>query len=329
MTSLNLAFIGYGRHATHNLYPSLKALGYQLTSVCTTHLESAKKAAQDYQIPNVYTDYKKLLSEQKPDAVFVSTQPDRYHAIVKDILFSGSHVFVEKPLGMTLEESRLIADISKSTGKHVMVGFMKRFAPSYIKIKELIDSEKFGQPLGMTQFFACRNFAKDAKELLLFASIHYVDLMRWYYGEVTSVVGEQLHNGDSLILSFTLKFKNGAVGSLQYCGAPSWEKAAAEMTLTGTGGYVRVEGVDKVVSYHKDLSLTPPRWQIVGENEQTFGTMLTTGGGWKQALYLNGFVGEIEHFVQSIEKGIVPQNSAHDNLQTMQIVDRMIRCLKI
>ncbi len=328
MTSLNLAFIGYGRHAKLNLYPSIKALGYQLTSVATTHLESAQQAGRDYQIPHVYTDYQKLLQEQKPDAVFVCTPPQNYYAIIKDVLLSGSHVFAEKPLGMTLKEAESIVEISRTTGKHVMVGFMKRFAPAFIKIKEAISSVEFGQPLGLSQLYTCRNFAKDSKEYLLFAAIHYVDLLRWYYGEVSSVTGEQFLSGDSLILSYTLKFKNGAVGSLQYCGAPSWEKAAAEMTLTGTGGYVRISGTDKVVIYYKDLALTQPRWQVTGENEQTFETMLTTSGGWMQSLYLNGFVGEISHFVESIEHGRAPQNSALDNFQTMQIVDQMINCFK-
>ena len=327
MTALKLAFIGYGRHAKLNLYPSIKILGYQLSSVATTREETAKQASLDYQIPNFYTNYQRLLSEQHPDAVFVCTQPDRYYEIVKNVLLSGSHVFVEKPLGMTLSEAKSIADISKSTGKNVMVGFMKRFAPAYIKIKEIIDSQEFGSSLGVTQFYTSRNFAKDAREYILFAAIHYVDLLKWYFGDVAQVTGSQLLKENTVLLSFTIKFVNGAVGSLQYCGASTWEKASAEMTITGENGYVRIDGIDKVSVYHKNTKINDPRWQLVEENEQTFGTMLTTSGGGMQALYLNGFVGEIKHFVESIEQGLSPQNSAADNLKTMEFVDLLMKSL--
>lgn len=324
MNNLKLGFIGYGRHARTNLYPSLKVLGYRLAAVATNHEESAKQASADYGISNYYVGHETLLGKEKLDAVFVSAQPNDQLKIVKDALLAGCHVFAEKPLGMNVAEAEEVAALSTKQNKQVMVGFMKRFAPAYMKVKEKIGEKEFGEALGITQFFTSRNFAKNPTEYLLFAASHYVDLLRWYFGEVEQVSGFANTDETQSLMSYSLRFKNGVLASLQYCGAPSWERAAHEMTITGTNGYVRVSGVDQVKVYSKDTNMSVPRWQGLEENEQTFGTMLTTSGGGQASLYLNGFVGELKHFVESIEAGKPVENSSEENVKTMRLIDKLV-----
>lgn len=328
MTNLKLAFIGFGKHARANLYPSVKLNGYKLAAVATQHTETAEQAAKEYDIPEVFTNYKDLLDKAKPDAVFISVKPQDQFTVVKNALLAGINVFSEKPLGMNVEEAQEISELSQKIGKHVMVGFMKRYSPLYGRIHELISQEKIGKPLGITQLFTSRNFAQNANEYLYFAAIHYIDLMRWYLGKETAITGFEITNQESSTISFSIIFENGAVGSLQYCGSPAWERGNQEMTITGTDGYIKASGVDRLVLYQKNKEITAPRWQVLEENEQTFGTMLTTGIGGIQPLYLNGFVSEIKHFVESIENGVTPMPNAEENLNTTILVDKMINSLK-
>jgi len=101
------------------------------------------------------------------------------------------------------------------------------------------------------------------------------------------------------------------------------------MTITGTNGYVRVSGVDQVKFYSKNTNVSVPRWQTLEENEQTFGTMLTTSGGGQAPLYLNGFVGELKHFVESIEGKKQVENSAEENVKTMKLVEKLVEAVKL
>lgn len=328
MTNLKLAFIGYGKHARANLYPSIKLLGYKISAVATLHKETSELAAKEYEISENYTSHLELFEKSKPDAVFISVKPSEQFTVAKDALKAGINVFSEKPLGMTVAEAQEIVKITKETGKRVMVGFMKRHSPVYCKIKDFLTEDKIGKPLGITQLFTSRNFAQNAKEYLFFAAIHYIDLMRWYLGKESSVVGFETTNQDSSTISFSIKFENGTVGSLQYCGSPAWERGNHEMTITGTDGYIKASGVDRLVLYQKNKEITVPRWQVLEENEQTFGTMLTTGIGGIQPLYLNGFVSEIKHFVESIENSVAPMPNAEENLNTTILVDKMINSLK-
>jgi len=116
MTDLKLGFIGFGKHARVNLYPSLKILGYPLAAVATMHEETAGQAATEYTIPSFYTDHQELLQKEKLDAVFICAQPGVQKQLVVDVLRAGCHVFVEKPLGTTLAEAQEVADVSKQTG---------------------------------------------------------------------------------------------------------------------------------------------------------------------------------------------------------------------
>jgi predicted dehydrogenase len=329
MNELKLAFVGYGKHARANLYPSLRLLGEKIAAVCTTRAESAELAGSEYGIPGRYTDVEKMLSAEKPDAVFVCTQPSEMLPIVSQALEAGCHVFAEKPLGMNVTEAQAIADLAEKQNKQVMVGFMKRFAPAYVKIKEVLDSREIGAVQGITQLFTSRNFAKTPTEYLLFAAIHYIDLMSWYIGSAEQITGFTSVTPEVSVQSYALKFSNNALGSVQYMGSPAWERAAHEMTITGEKGYVRVQGIDKVIVYKKNSTISIPRWQVLEENEQTFGTMLTTGIGGVQPLYLNGFVGELKHFIESIENGTPPLTSAVENLRTMKTVDQMLNTVKL
>lgn len=324
MSTPKLAFIGFGRHAQTSLYPSIKQLGYQLAAVATQHLETAAKAAAEYQIPAFYPDYTSMLEKEKPDAVFVAAQYQQQFAIVQDVLAFGAHVFVEKPLGMSVAEAEQISDLATSKNKQVMVGFMKRFAPAYVKAKELLQDKNFGEPLAITEFFTSRNFAQNDQEYLLFAASHYVDLLRYYYGEVETVTGTSINHNGSIMQALSLQFASGAVGSLQFGGSPAWERGAQELLMTGTHGYVRVSGIDHVAALSREVTATTqPGWQTVSNQEKTFNTMLTTSGGGLQALYLNGFVGEIKHFVESIIANTPVINSAAESLKTMQLIEKM------
>jgi len=328
MTDLKLAFIGYGKHARANLYPSLNHLGLKLAAIATTHEDSAKRATQEQNVSNTFTDYRKMIETTKPDAVFVSVQAPQQQGIVLDCLRLGVHVFSEKPLGMTLNEANEVAQISEQTGKTVMVGFMKRYAPAFIKVKNILDSDSLGDVHSLSQFFATRNICSTPKEYLLFAAIHFIDLLQWYLEDLQEIKGALKTTESSLLMSYAGKTRNNALLSLQYCGSPSWERAAQEMTITAENGYIRTSGIDKVTLYEKSQKSTQQKWQMLDENEQTFGTMSSTGAGGLQALYLNGFIGEIDHFIKSIENGSDPLTSAKENVKTMGIVEELVNAVE-
>ncbi len=298
ISDLRLGFIGAGRHATANIYPSLELLGARIQSIATQHEESAETAAHRFHVGSSYDDYQTMLEKEKLDAVVVITTGDRHAGIVKDCLVAGLPVFVEKPLGWNKEEAQEIADLCQKTGKHVMVGYMKRFAPAYARMHELMGKkDDFGEMLTIHGMFGVRNFGTDAEAFLRYGAIHMVDLLRYYMGEVKEVYSISVKTDQGVSMTCNFLFENGRNGSLFLAGLPSWSRHYEELTITGSQGFIKVENIVKFIVRTAAASTNPaPGWQQMSEKTEVMTSIDTSGSGGLQALYINGYVYEMEHF---------------------------------
>lgn len=116
----------------------------EMVAVCDVNPETAKKAAEMYNVPKQYTDYRELLADPEIDAVSVAT-PNKYHVEpTVDALKAGKHVLCEKPLGMNAEECRLMCRTAKETGKLLQVGLNMRFSGQAQFLKKYIDNGHMG-----------------------------------------------------------------------------------------------------------------------------------------------------------------------------------------
>jgi len=147
------------------------------------------------------TDYRRVVSDSNIDAVFVCT-PDHLHAEhAVAALEAGKHVFLEKPMAITIEEcDRILSAAAKSAGK-LYVGHNMRFFPVMQKMQELIQAGRIGK----VKAIWCRHFIsyggdayfkdwhserKYTTGLLLQKGAHDIDIIHWLGGAYSqSVVG--------------------------------------------------------------------------------------------------------------------------------------------
>ncbi|HVK57461.1 MAG TPA: Gfo/Idh/MocA family oxidoreductase [Candidatus Kapabacteria bacterium] len=103
--------------------------------------------------PKLYGDYRELLAKEKPEIVIVST-PDHWHALnTIDALKAGAHVFVEKPTGHSVGESKAMLKTAREAGRVVQVGLHRRIGPHHVSGMEFLKSGKVGK-VGMVRLFA-------------------------------------------------------------------------------------------------------------------------------------------------------------------------------
>ena len=95
-TNLHIGVVGVGFGATVQV-PGLQSEGVDVVAVCASRRERAEKAAGDFGIPGIYTDYREMLRHPGMDAVSVATPPAVRHEIVMTALDAGKHVLCEKP----------------------------------------------------------------------------------------------------------------------------------------------------------------------------------------------------------------------------------------
>lgn len=132
----------------------------------------------------LFSDFFEALEATTPDAVCISTYPDTHEVFAVKALESGCHVFIEKPLADTVQGAERMAEAAKKAGRKLVVGYILRYHPSWVKFIEL--SQQMGKPLVMRmnlnqqshgpKWTVHRNLMKSLSPIVDCA-VHYIDVM--------------------------------------------------------------------------------------------------------------------------------------------------------
>ncbi|RXK49851.1 Gfo/Idh/MocA family oxidoreductase [Aquirufa rosea] len=132
----------------------------------------------------LFADYTEALNATNPDAVCISTYPDTHEAYAIAALEAGCHVFLEKPIADSLAGAERVAEVVRKTGKKLVVGYILRHHPSWIKFIEI--AKGLGKPLVMRMnlnqqshgfmWDVHRNLMKSLSPIVD-CGVHYIDVM--------------------------------------------------------------------------------------------------------------------------------------------------------
>lgn len=150
-----------------------------------------------------YHNYHQLLANPLIDAVIIAT-PHYLHAKMSiDALDAGKHVLCEKPMAVSIEEARQVIKVSQQCGCIYAVCFQNRFNPSFVKLKNMIDQQLFGELKGIKcEVTWCRNadyyaqaiwkgtWQKEGGGVLINQAIHTLDAIAWLIKPFTKVKGK-------------------------------------------------------------------------------------------------------------------------------------------
>ncbi len=155
---LRTALIGsgwWGKNILKEAMASGRCQVVALADVDASVLEISGEQVNDLSsdTPKLYRDYRELLEKEKPDVVIIAT-PDHWHALTTiDSLKAGAHVFVEKPTGHTINESKAMLRVARETGRVVQVGLHRRIGPHHVSGMKFLRSGAVGT-VGMVRLFA-------------------------------------------------------------------------------------------------------------------------------------------------------------------------------
>jgi myo-inositol 2-dehydrogenase/D-chiro-inositol 1-dehydrogenase len=361
---VRVGFVGCGSHATQNLYPSFRlavanppetgsAIGElaeggeigELVACCDLDAERARRCARDFGIPAVYRDHRELLEREELDCVLVAAHPRIQPAIAIDCLEAGAHVFVEKPPAESLDDCLAMEEAATRAGRHVMVGFMKRFSHPYLRAREIASAEAFGPLSAYEARFTFGVYPPRAVyDFLNGFGCHHLDLARFFMGEVNwvfaarvtrapgdsvewrasdldvPVTGSAWRDGWALVegreppqeesWACVLGFESGAIGTLQL---NCLERLNERVVVTGRQSAVHVEGWRTVRAWVGD---EPPRvWE---PDDQLPGDAV-------DPRHVHGFAGEVRHFVECARDGRRPDVTIDDGIAAIRIEQALKR----
>lgn len=206
----------------------------------------------------MYQNYQELLANSDVDLVVIATTSGTHSAIAKDCLLAGKHTIVEKPLALSLDESRELNQIAKKVEKSLFVCHQMRHRSILFTIKELIDSGALGRLLlavVMMEIQRSDSYYQAAKwrgtwdqdgGMLVNQGIHLVDLMLWYMGDAEEIFGD-LHKvnhqkeTEDIALGM-VKFSHGGRGLIQANTVTQPTNLGYSIRLFGEKGTIVVSG---------------------------------------------------------------------------------------
>ena len=199
------AVIGLGVGASH-VKSYTETPEAKLVAIADTDPKRLEKHAESVGKENCFTDYKAMLKTVKPDLVSVAL-PNFLHAPVSiDCLKAGAHVLCEKPMALSVAESRKMIAVAKQARRKLGINLSYRFSPPARALKEMADSGFLGEPYhaltcwtrrdgfpGFGSWFGQKKLSGGGP--LIDLGVHRIDLAIWLMGcpEPTAVSGMTHH----------------------------------------------------------------------------------------------------------------------------------------
>ena len=325
-----------------------KVPGVEVVAIAGPDVERGRQVAERYGIPRVLADYHDMLALGL-DAVSIAV-PNAFHApIAVDALAAGCHVLCEKPLAATAADAARMVEAARDSDRMLMVAFNRRYLPTSLALKRLIDAGTLG-PIyhasatwlrrggipGFGRWFTTKTLSGGGS--LIDVGVHILDLALHMMGypEPVAVSG-----------STYAQFGPRRKGLMSYGGSVDDLAAAAFDVEDFAAGFVRfVDGATLVVESSWAAHQGQSESVVLTLYGRDGGARLTHSGGEPHTLRVftdvdgefvetapvidddsttSDYDREIAAFVGAIRSGTPPPAPAEQGLVVMRIIDAVYR----
>ena len=339
MKKIRIALIGAGNIANTHLDAYKQVNNVEIAAICDIDEERLKITADKFGIENRYTSVEAMLEAEKDlDGADVCVWNCNHAKCTIAALNAGLHVLCEKPMAYTAKEAEEMLECATKNKKLLMIGFVTRYAPDTIVVKDYIDQgyvgdiymaraqyvRRHGNPGG---WFSDKSRSGGGPVLDL--GVHVIDRARYLMGRPTPVsvyaaTFNKLGRRDFLKTSVgwipkgatpedvcdvedygvaLIRFDNGAVIQLETSYSVNGSGEGNGLELYGTKGGFKT-------------GANPTLYTVVNDYLANINIDIKNLKNSKPM-----FVEEMALFVEAIEKGDISTDSAEDGVAVMKILD--------
>ena len=308
---LNVAVVGAGNLARWGHLPVLRKLpGVNLKAIYSKSGPRGKNYALRFGAAFCTTDYDQILSDPSIQVVVIVSRNEEHCPQALAALRAGKHVFVEKPMAITEQECALLYKEAVKSGRHLTVGFNRRFAPLYSEFKK-----HFARRTGPATI-NCRVNSPGISGAYWMADpsiggalvgegCHFVDLMYWLLqSEPISVsafslpVGKKDPVGENNIVA-SFMFNDGSIANMNYSTIGNSGVSGERLEAFAPGMSLMTENF-KRIEVVSDVAITQTSW-----------------------FPKKGYLAQMQDFVEAIRTGRPPAVTVQDGARAT------VGCLKI
>jgi len=268
-----------------------------------------------------YTDYAQILSLKNIDAVVIATPAVTHGEIVLKAIEARKHVFVEKPISITVAEAEAIVKSAKEAELKIAVGYQHRFVSSHRMAKRYLRTNKIGDPF-FGEVHSETLIVKPEEGILIDYVVHLIDLLCWYFDnskveDVAALSYVDKEGSKEKHAIMILRFSNnllGRIGAFFMEGYTSWSASDRYVKIIGTRGKLVTDLTGPKITIYKEGSLLS---RLRGPH--TF----IPKGAVLESLPLTeaAYRREMNDFVQSIVQDRKPEVDAEQGLAVQKILE--------
>ncbi len=291
---LRVGLVGIGDIARKAYLPVLAARSDIELHLCTRNPVVLAEVGDAYRVPGRHGDLDALLGTGV-DAAFVQAATAAHPVLVERLLAAGVHVYVDKPLADTYAAAERLAELARRSGRSLLVGFNRRYAPAYAALREL--------PRDVLLMQKNRSGLPDDPRRVVFDDfIHVVDTLRFLAPAEAARVDVGTRVIDGLLHHVVLHLSGSGWSAF---GVMNRVGGSAEEVVEAMGA-----GSKRVVRNLADVT------------DHRGSEVLTRRGDWTPVARQRGIEQICEHFLTAVEGGRLLD--AEDALRTHALCERIV-----
>jgi UDP-N-acetyl-2-amino-2-deoxyglucuronate dehydrogenase len=300
----------------------------KVVSLCDIYPEKAEKLKEKYKLDcDIVTDSAAIASRDDIDLVSICTPPYTHTELSVQLLNSGKHVLVEKPMASSLEECDQMIAAAEKAAKILSVVGQNRFRDPIMKLKQVLDSGKIGKVVhAQVESYWWRGhvyydlwwrgtWEKEGGGCTLNHAVHHIDMLQWMMGmptKVQAIMSNTSHdNAEVEDLSIAvLSYGNGSLAQI----TSSVVHHGEEQQLIFQGQKARVSAPWKVyASVSKENGFPEKNAELESEIETLYNEL--------PEVPYSGHQGQIDDVLKAIEnQTLTVLVDGHEGRRTLELI---------
>ncbi|OGQ84989.1 MAG: hypothetical protein A2289_12585 [Deltaproteobacteria bacterium RIFOXYA12_FULL_58_15] len=262
------------------------------------------------------------------DGVVVATTVGTHYELAKRALEAGKHVFVEKPLAVSVKKAEELVDLAAKKGKTLMVGHTFEYSPPVLKVKELIDTGELGRIFFVSSMRVNLGLHQKDVSVIWDLAPHDFSILFCWLGEVPTSISTTgnafVQKGIPDVAFISARFPSGTIAHLEVSWlAPSKLRRTAIVGDKKMAVYDDTEATEKVKIFDRGVDFKYP--ETFGEYQLSYrtGDILSPKLAQHEPLAM-----ETLEFLRAIDEGIVPRSDGESGLRVVRALDAAQRSME-
>ena len=307
---MKIAIVGAGYIARKYLETLTALEEYKVVGIYSKTYVTSKKLYKEFKIKNLYKSIEELINDNEINAIFILVSYDQIFKITKKLLPLKIPLLIEKPTGTSFEEANTLANLSIKYKTKNMVALNRRFYSIFNKGLEVINKHGGIKNIvveGHERFWKIENAIpkRDIKKWIYINSIHNIDLLRFFGGEIKSLnkikKKDILKNGNQFLALINFKNNMSGLYHSNWYAPGGWS-----VKLFGNGITVIFSPLEK--GYYLDINLKKTYLKPSQQDKK----------------YKAGFYLQLKAF-----SDYVLLNKKHKSIQNLQDVKKTMSLIKL